>query len=84
MTTKKKTTQPQRLDEGIRKEIEDRARSLARIIGVGMPENMGLTVMIHDKGVGWIAYFSTVEREEVIRTLREAISKLEMEGITIQ
>ena len=59
--------------------------STARVVGVrieqALPPGVGFTLLLFTFGEGgWLTYLSSAQRADMIRTLREALAKLEQHG----
>ena len=58
--------------------LEAQARDLGVRIGQSLPEGVGFTLLVFTYGDGgWLPYLSSAQRSDMIRTLREALAKLE-------
>lgn len=58
--------------------LEAHARSLGVRIGQSLPAGVGFTLLVFTFGEGgWLTYLSSAQRADMIRTLREALHKLE-------
>lgn len=64
-----------------RRELEDACASMADVIGSALPEGVGFALIFADFGdKGNAAYCSNVQREDMIKLLRETANRIEGVG----
>ena len=60
------------------RDLEAAARTLGTRVGQALPPGVGFTLPVFNFGEGgWLTYLSSAQRADMIRTLREALAKLE-------